>query len=135
MSDNNNKLTPEKLQQIQQLQQMLMQQQKGGAANQQTGVIPPPLKPPRMWTTKGLLIGIIQGMQNSVKFVDQFINLVVKEDGGNANDVVKSAKSPILFGVFVTVFLSCLELFGLPSLLLIVLQLLWVLSLVAPRKK
>jgi len=104
MSDNNNKLTPEKLQQIQQLQQMLMQQQKGGAANQQTEAIPTPLKSPRMWTPKGLIIVIIQGMQNSVKFVDQFINLVVKEDGGNANDVVKSAKSPILFGVFVTVF-------------------------------
>jgi HlyD family secretion protein len=104
MSDNNNKLTPEKLQQIQQLQQMLMQQQKNGAANQQTGATPAIPKPPSMWTPKGLVIGIIQGMNSSVKFVDQFINLVVKEDGGNANDVVKSARSPILFGVFVTVF-------------------------------
>jgi HlyD family secretion protein len=104
MADNNDKITPEKLQQLQQLQQILMQQ-KGdpGTINQMpTGSLAP--KAPSKLTPKGMLIAIIQGMQNSVKFVDQFINLVVKEDGGNANDVVKSARSPILFGVFVTVF-------------------------------
>lgn len=104
MSDNNNKLTPEKMQQLQQLQQMLLQQQQGGKAKQTTGGLPGVPKPPSIWTPKGLFIAIMQSMQNSVKFVDQFINLVVKEDGGNANDVVKSARSPILFGVFVTIF-------------------------------
>ena len=121
MSNNNDKMTPEKLQQLQQLQQILMQQKgmpgmgmpgsmgpgKPGDINQmgaQMGGSPAIPKAPSMFTPKGFLIGIIKGMQNSVKYVDQFINLIVKEDGGNANDVVKSARSPILFGVFVTVF-------------------------------
>ncbi|MBY0533888.1 MAG: HlyD family secretion protein, partial [Rickettsiaceae bacterium] len=104
MSDNNNKITPEKMQQLQQLQQLLMQQKAAGEPNKMPTGLPFMQKPPSMWTPKGFFIAIIQGMQNSVKFVDQFINLIVKEDGGNANDVVKSAKSPILFGLFVTVF-------------------------------
>ncbi len=105
MSDKDNKLTPERIQQLQQLQQILMQQKgASGAPNQMPAGLPLMPKAPVTLTPKGLLIAIIQGMQNSVKFVDQFINLIVKEDGGNANDVVKSARSPILFGVFVTVF-------------------------------
>jgi len=103
MTDNN-KLSPEKLKQLQQLQQMMMQQQKNGNAQQG---LPPGLgtpKPPSKFTPKGMFIAILQAMQNSVKFIDQFIDFIVKKDGDKTNDVIKSARSPIMFGTFVLIF-------------------------------
>lgn len=102
MSDQKNKLSPEKLEQLKQLQQMIAQQQKPG------GGLPPGLggaqKPPSKLTPKGMLIAILQSMQHSVKFVDQFIDFIVKKDSDQTNDVIKSAKAPIKFGVFVLIF-------------------------------
>jgi HlyD family secretion protein len=102
MTDNN-KLSPEKLKQLQQLQQMMMQQQK--SATQQP--LAPGLgarKAPSKFTPKGMFIAILQTMQNSVKFIDQFIEFIVKKDGDKTNDVIKSARSPIIFGIFVLIF-------------------------------
>ncbi len=98
MSNDKNEITPEKLEQIKQLQQMLMQQQAGalGQAAQ--------LAKPSKWTVKGIFLAVIQSMSNAVKFIDQLIYLVVKPNSDNVNDVVKSARSPILFGLFVMVF-------------------------------
>lgn len=113
MSDDKKvKLTPEKLQQLQQLQQMMMQQQHGGqqigsgAPQGMPGGMPPGIaapKRPSKLTPKGMLIAVLQGMQNSVKFVDHFINFVVGKDKEKTNDVVESARSPIMFGTFVLV--------------------------------
>ena len=102
MENNNKKLTPE---QLQLLQQMMMQQQGMGKMINQ-GPAPKISLKERLSkiTIKGVFIAILQSMQYGVKFIDQFTNLVVKEDGGNANDVVKSARSPILFGTFVIIF-------------------------------
>ncbi|MGC0371682.1 MAG: hypothetical protein DGJ47_000381 [Rickettsiaceae bacterium] len=107
MSNKDKKLTPEQLQKIQQLQAMMMQAQGQGKGNPQAGGAPNPMmsgpKPP---LAKRIFIGILQKMSECVKFVDQFIDLIVKKDGGDANDVVKSARAPILFGTFVTIFFA-----------------------------
>ncbi len=97
MSNNKNEITPEKLEQIKQLQQMLIQQQAGGAGQAQ-------LAKPSKWTVKGFFLAVLQSMSDAVKFVDQLIYLVVKPNSDNVNDVVKSARSPILFGLFVMIF-------------------------------
>ncbi len=120
MSDDKKvKLTAEKLQQLQQLQEMMMQQQHGGQQigggsapqGMPTGM-PPGLaapKRPSKLTPKGMLIAILQGMQNSVKFVDHFINFVIGKNKEKTNDVVESARSPIMFG---TVVLVCFVFVG-----------------------
>lgn len=102
MDNNNKKLTPE---QLQLLQKMLMRQQGMGKTLDQSSSPKLSLKERlSKLTVKGVFISILQSMQHGVKFIDQFTNLIVKEDGGNANDVVKSARSPILFGAFVIIF-------------------------------
>lgn len=102
MSDKKEKLTPEQLQKMQQLQMMMQQMQAGSAKGQ--GQVPKGPKPP---LPKRIFIGILQKMSESVKFIDSFINFIVKKDGGGkANDVVKSARAPILFGVWVTIFFA-----------------------------
>jgi HlyD family type I secretion membrane fusion protein len=96
MSDNN-KIDPEKLKQLQQLMAMQMQAQgKGGQPGSQ-------LKGPSKWTPKGMFIAMLQNMQASVKFVDQFINFIVNRKTVNSNDVVDNARSPIIFGTYVTI--------------------------------
>lgn len=102
MSDKKQKLTPEQIEQIKQLQ-MLMQNQKNP-----NEIMGKPKKTP--FTLKGLFIGILQYMQHGVKFIDQFTDFIIKKDSSKANDVIKSARSPILFGTFVVVFMA---LFGL----------------------
>ena len=107
MSDNNKKPIPEKLKQLQQLQKMMIQKQKSGIDTPQ--ILPPDNTPRiakilRKLTPKGILMSILQGMQNSVRFIDQFINFIIKKDSDKTNDVIKSARSPIMFGVFVLVF-------------------------------
>ena len=95
MSDNN-KLDPEKLKQLQQLM----------AKN---GMIPPgemgmdaatQLNKPSKLSPKGLIVGIIQSMQSGVRFIDQFTNFIVNRRTSNSNDVVDSARSPIIFGTY-----------------------------------
>lgn len=106
MSDNNKKLTPEEFEQLKQLQQLIMQKQQGAAGGQQApkGMIGGLPHAANKWSFKHIFARILQSMQGGVKFIDQFIDLVVKKDGGKADDVVKAARSPILFGVFVVVF-------------------------------
>lgn len=94
MSDKQ-KLDPEKLKQLQQLMAMHAGGQGGmPQINQQ--------KQSRL-SLKGVLIKIIQAMQSSVKFVDQFINFIVNRNNVNSNDVVDSARSPILFGTYIII--------------------------------
>jgi len=109
MSDDKQKLTPEKLKQLQMLQQMMMMQQKaGGAAQGLPGGIPGMRKPSKL-TPKGMLIAILQGMQASVKFIDYFINFIIRKDKEKSNDVVENARSPIMFG---TIVIVCFVLVG-----------------------
>ena len=107
MSDNKEKLSPEKLNQIKQLQKMLAQQQsKGGKA------MPPNFpagsmgaqKPPQKWSAKGMFLSFLQFLNNKVQLVDQFVNLVTNKESDTTNDVVHNARSPILFGTFVIFF-------------------------------
>lgn len=98
MSLDNNKLTPEKLKQLQQLQQMMAMQQ-GQAAG---GALPRP-KGPSIFSLKGIITSIFAGMQGSVKFIDQFIRFVVKDEA-NTNDLMKTARAPIIFGFYVILF-------------------------------
>ena len=114
MSDNNKKPVPEKLKQLQQLQKMMIQKQKSGIDTPQ--ILPPDNTPRiakilRKLTPKGILMSILQGMQNSVRFIDQFINFIIKKDNDKTNDVIKSARSPIMFGIFVLVFFVFIGLF------------------------
>jgi HlyD family type I secretion membrane fusion protein len=83
---------------------MAQQKMKGEHAGQMAGGGPAKQKWLSKLTPKNIFVAILKSMQNSVKFIDQFVNLVVKKDGGNADDVVKNARSPILFGAFVTFF-------------------------------
>ena len=105
MSDKQ-KLTPEKLKQLQQLQQILMQQKGGGMPQG----IPPELagmkKRPSKLGPKGMLIAILQRMQNSVKFIDYFINFIIRKDKDKSNDVIENARSPIMFGTVVLAFFA-----------------------------
>ncbi len=95
-SDKKKKISPEKLQQLQKLQQMMMQQQNSLAlqGKGKTGKLTP----------RGIFIAILQNMQKGVKFIDQFIDFIIKKDSDKTNDVIKSARAPIKFGVFILVF-------------------------------
>lgn len=83
--------------QLKQLQQLMMQKKAGGAPNQA-------LMGPKKFTPKWFFIGFLQTLQNNVKFIDQFIDFVVRKDSDKTNDVIKQARAPIMFGVFVLVF-------------------------------
>lgn len=96
----NPKIDPEKLKQLQQL--MAMHAAGGGAPGGMPGGMPQVKKPSKL-TPKGMLIAILQSMQGWVKFVDQFTNLIVNRKTANTNDVVDSARSPILFGTYITI--------------------------------
>lgn len=103
MSDNDKKLTPEQMKQMQQLQQMMMQQlaaKQGGVKAQDK----PKLTLKQRLEPKRMLNNTFVAMQNSVKFVDQFTNFVVGRGDEGGNDVVKSARAPVMFGAFVIIF-------------------------------
>ena len=98
MSDNN-KIDPEKLKQLQQLM----------AKN---GMLPPgamgagalaPSEKKRKLSLKNVFVGILQSMQSGVRFIDQFTNFIINRQTANSNDVIESAKSPIMFGTYVTI--------------------------------
>jgi HlyD family secretion protein len=106
MDDNNKKLTPEQIQQLQQLQKLFMQKQSELNNNELAGNVDKKEMLKKLLHPKNLFIKFLQFLQNSVKFIDQFIQLVINKNSGNSdvNDVVQSARSPILFGVFITIF-------------------------------
>jgi HlyD family secretion protein len=107
MSNKKEKLSLEKLKKLEELQEMLIRKQASNSDAQQQK-LPSEMegfaKKPSVFTPKGLLISILQGMQNSVKFLDHFINFITKPNSDKTNDVVKSARSPIMFGTLITVF-------------------------------
>ncbi|MCP5370044.1 MAG: HlyD family type I secretion periplasmic adaptor subunit [Rickettsiaceae bacterium] len=101
IKDQKQELTAEQKQKLQQLQALMMQQIAAGKGGKKQGVAAAP-QPPLV--TK-IFIGILQKMTGGIKLIDRFINLIVKKDGGDdTNDVIKSARSPILFGIWVTLF-------------------------------
>ncbi|MDG1436424.1 MAG: hypothetical protein P8P83_01380 [Rickettsiaceae bacterium] len=102
MSDKDKKLSPEKLQQLKQLQQLMMMQKANGTAATPGAAGRPPA--PKKFSAKGLFIGMLNGMQRGVKFVDLFIDFIIKPDSDKTNDVIKRARAPILFGTFVLIF-------------------------------
>lgn len=98
-----NKLDPEKLKQLQQLMAAKLQAQKAGTGD---NALSNDLLAPKMaskFSLKGILIGILQSMQSGVRFIDQFTNFIINRKTTNSNDVVSSARSPILFGTYVTI--------------------------------
>ena len=103
MSDNNKNLTPEQMKQMQMLQQMMMQQMAAKQGGSKTPA-KQKLTLKQRFEPKRVLNNIIIGMQNSVKFVDQFINFVIGRGDQGGNDVVKTARSPVIFGTFVIIF-------------------------------
>lgn len=98
MSDNN-KLDPEKLKQLQQL--MAKSGMMPGAMG--AGGVPQQPQKPSKLSPKNMLIGIIQSMQSGVRFIDQFTNFIVNRRTSNSNDVVDSARSPIMFGTYIII--------------------------------
>ena len=42
-------------------------------------------------------------MQSGVRFIDQFTNFIINHQTANSNDVIESAKSPTMFGTYVTI--------------------------------
>ena len=110
MPNKKDKLSLEKLKQLEELQKMMIKQtgdKKNAPGKLPQGMpagLPGMAKKPSIFTPKGLLIAILQGMQNSVKFIDYFIDFVIRKDSSKTNDVVKASRSPVMFGTFVIVF-------------------------------
>lgn len=109
MPNKKDKLSLEKLKQLEELQKMMIKQ--SGNKKSTAGKLPPMsaglpgiAKKPSIFTPKGLLIAILQGMQNSVKFIDYFIDFIIRKDSSKTNDVVKASRAPVMFGTFVIVF-------------------------------
>lgn len=99
--DQKQELTEEQKQKLQQLQ-IMMQQMQAGKAPGAAGGVPTAPQPPLMTR---LFISSLQKMAGWVTFIDRVVNFIVKKDGGeDVNDVVQSARSPILFGMWVTLF-------------------------------
>ena len=110
MPSKKDKLSLEKLKQLEELQKMMIKQtdsKKKAPGKLPQGLptgLPGIAKKPSIFTPKGLLIAILQGMQNSVKFIDYFIDFIIRKDSSKTNDVVKASRAPIMFGTFVIVF-------------------------------
>lgn len=86
----NNKLDPEKLKQLQQL--MAMQGQMAGQASNK-----------RSFSLKSIVVSILNAMQANIIFIDYLTRFIMNRKVKNPNDVVDSAKSPILFGMYTTI--------------------------------
>lgn len=100
--DQKQDLTEDQKQKLQQLQMMMQQMQANKASDAKGGV---PANGPQPPLVARLFMSSLQKMSGWVKFIDQLINFIVKKDGDeNTNDVVQSARSPILFGMWVTLF-------------------------------
>ena len=98
MSDNK-KLDPEKLKQLQQLMAnsgMLPPGEMGKSALAQSG------KKSKL-SIKNIFVGVIQSMQSGVRFIDNFTNFIINRQTTNSNDVIENARSPIMFGTYVTI--------------------------------
>ncbi len=109
MPNKKEKLSSEKLKQLEELQKMMIKQSGSKKApskmpNPALAGIPEMAKKTSVFTPKGLLIAVLQGMQNSVKFIDYFIDFIIKKDSKKTNDVIKAARPPIMFGAFVVIF-------------------------------
>ena len=89
MSEQKNQITLEQLKE-------LMSSGKG------TGIPQKNMTPAQLFRQK-LLHSVFQKMQKLLHHVDRFINFITKKTDGNRNDVVQSARSPILFGVYVII--------------------------------
>lgn len=93
--------TPEKkklsAEQIKQLQQLMAKQQGAGGMPARPGM-------PKKFTPRWFFMNFLQTLQKNVKFIDQFIHFVISKDSEDTNDVIRQARSPILFGVGVLFF-------------------------------
>ena len=82
MADKKQQLTEEQKKQLEQLQQMLQSQGKGAPGMAQKpggmqGMMGGAPKKPPVYTARGFVISALQLMQNSVKFIDQFISFII----------------------------------------------------------
>lgn len=87
-SDNKPAFTPEQLQQLMSLQANTI---KGG-------------KPKDSFFSQKTLVKISNVIQKTMHHLDRFINFTTKPTDKDRNDVLQSARSPILFGLYVVVF-------------------------------
>jgi HlyD family secretion protein len=99
MSDNNNKIDPEKLKALQQLMAKNVMLPPGVMG--EAGVTQ--FKEPSKFSLKGIFISILQSMQSGIRFIDQFTQFIINRKTNASNDVVDSARSPIIFGTYVIV--------------------------------
>jgi HlyD family secretion protein len=83
------------------IQKLLMQQlmQQKGAAGA-GGALAPQKKPGNPFVRAAAWA--LQKSEKSVRYIDRFINFVVKDKDPDRNDVMQTARYPILFGTWVT---------------------------------
>lgn len=81
-------LTPEQLKQLMMLQQMMQQKDL----------------PKKEVVKRKILSSITTGMQNLVVKLDRLVNFIVKKTDADRNEVSQAARAPILFGIYVIVF-------------------------------
>jgi HlyD family type I secretion membrane fusion protein len=102
MTDLNNK---EKFN-IQELQKLLMQfsaEEKGSPEEEPQPEQPKPFKERVVIFVQAAIAKIKFWMQESVHYIDRFINFVIKNDDPDRNEIVQYARPPILFGTAVMV--------------------------------
>ncbi|WP_425364196.1 HlyD family type I secretion periplasmic adaptor subunit [Candidatus Tisiphia endosymbiont of Hybos culiciformis] len=51
-----------------------------------------------------MVVTISKAIQNTLYYLDRFINFVTKNNDVDRNDVVQTARAPILFGVYIIIF-------------------------------
>lgn len=105
MSDNKDKgAAPQQI--SPELLQMLASMQAKAQGSQQQGAQLP--QKPNMTKRQEIIMKAAQyigvKLQNGVKNIDRFINFVVHQTDPDRNDVVQTARKPILFGVYVLIF-------------------------------
>ncbi|WP_375319385.1 HlyD family type I secretion periplasmic adaptor subunit [Candidatus Tisiphia endosymbiont of Oplodontha viridula] len=87
---NNNKptFTAEQLKQLLSLQNDLVstKKTKGGILSQK------------------IIVSLSKTIQNTLYYLDRFINFVTKNNDVDRNDVVQTARTPILFGIYIIIF-------------------------------
>lgn len=51
-----------------------------------------------------MVVGLSKAIQNTLYYLDRFVNFVTKNNDVDRNDVVQTARAPILFGVYIIIF-------------------------------
>ena len=105
MSDNKQttppQLSPELIQMLAAMQAKAAQQQGGNPTNSVQAPKPFHIRRQEVIMKTAQWIGL--KLQNGVKNIDRFINFTVKPNDPHRNDVVQTARTPILFGAYIII--------------------------------